>query len=93
MRRRGLEGEMAILSALLDGPKTMRQLQKETGLEWNAIYYWLRNTSNTKNLVLRGCVVESRIVGETSNRAQDMYKYSLSEYGRTHCLKNRKKYI
>jgi len=86
-RRKGVSGERLILEALKDGkPKSIRELEKLTGLNWNAIYHWLRNKENQNNLVLRGCVEEIRVVGETLNIPQDMYKYKITEYGLKVCL-------
>jgi len=90
-RRKEVDGELQILKALKDGsPKSMRELEKITGLNWNAIYYWLRNQDNKNNLVVRGCVEEIRVVDETSNRAQDMFKYRITEYGLRVCLPSAK---
>jgi len=85
-RTKGVDGSQLILKTLAKGPKTIRQLQKETGLNWSSIYYWLRDKKNQYNLVLRGCVKEERIVDETSNRAQDMFRYRITDYGLRVCL-------
>ena len=86
-RREGVDGRKLILECLKDGkPRSIRELEKETGLRWNAIYYWLRNKENPENLVLKGCVEEIRVVDKTLNVAQDMYKYKITEYGLKYCL-------
>ena len=53
-RKNLLEG--LIVEALRDGkPKTLREIQKETGIKyWNTIYYNLITKENS--LVSRGCV-------------------------------------
>ena len=83
----GVNGKLRILQALAEkGELSIRDLERETGLNWNAIYYWLRNRDNDENLVVKGCVEEVRVVDETLNRAQDMYKYRITEFGLKVCL-------
>jgi len=87
-RRSGVDGRELILKALIesDKPLSIRELQKLTGLEWNAIWYWLRNRNNDNNLVKNGCVVEIRNKDYTLNRAQDEYIYALSKFGKIYCI-------
>jgi len=66
-----------ILEAVKEKPKSMRELQKELGVNWNAIRYHLKIKED--NLVREGCLSEIRNVGETTNRAQDMYLYKKGE--------------
>jgi predicted transcriptional regulator len=64
--------ERDILLLLSDGKaRSMRQIQRELGREWNAIYYHLRGKEN--NLVARRCVEEEKTYGELSRFAQDEY--------------------
>lgn len=86
-REEGKDGKFLILNALKDGnPKSIRELMNETGLHWNALWYWLRNEKNRENLVAKGCVREIRVVDETLNRAQDMYRYQITDFGLKFCL-------
>jgi len=87
-RRSGLDGKESILKVLAESnrPMSIRELQRETGLNWNAIWYWLRNRENKNNLVKQGCVVEIRKKDYTLNKAQDEYVYALSEFGKRYCL-------
>ncbi len=91
-RRKDVNGYEVILKTLLesDKPLSIRELQAKTGLEWNAIWYWLRNKDNKNNLVVKGCVVEIRNKDYTLNRAQDEYVYALSEFGKLYCIKKEK---
>jgi len=91
-RRKDVNGYEAILKALAesDKPLSIRELQAKTGLEWNAIWYWLRNRENKNNLVAKGCVVEIRKKDYTLNIAQDEYIYALSEFGKIYCIKKEK---
>ena len=77
-RPKGSKVEKEILNLLADGrPRTMRELERELGRYWYAIYYNLKEKPD--NLIRRGCVEEERIEGPTLNRAQDMYRYKKGE--------------
>jgi len=87
MRISGVDVEKDILLTLQEeGPMTMRELQRKLGRYWNAVHYHLR--AKKDNLVARGCVVEERIVGETSNRAQSMFKYRINPEMIDECLQD-----
>jgi len=87
-RKKDFDAKVVILNALArsERPMTMRELQRETGLSWGIIWYWLRDKENDGNLVLKGCVEEEKIVGEVKNIPQDMFRYRLTEFGRKYCL-------
>ncbi|RLI84691.1 hypothetical protein DRP07_00270 [Archaeoglobales archaeon] len=77
-----VEGD--ILELLSDGkPRSMRQIQRELGRQWYTVYYHLKEKE--KNLIARGCVEEERVVAPTENRAQDMYRYRITQKGLEGC--------
>ena len=87
-RRKGFRGDLEILKLLArEGrPMSMKEISEKLGLNKNAVWYWLGDPRNEDNLVSRGCVVKIRKKDYTLNRAQDMYLFEISEYGRKNCL-------
>jgi len=67
--------EKEILGVIGEKPKSIRRIQSEINREWFSLYRMLRDKTNPRNLVRRGCVEEVRIVDKTLNVAQDMYAY------------------
>ncbi|MCF6194761.1 MAG: hypothetical protein L3J46_10570 [Kangiellaceae bacterium] len=91
-RKEGFNGAEKILEILAnaDRPLSMREIQRMAGVNWNTVWYWLRDQKNKRNLVVNGCVVEMRKKDYTLNKAQDQFVYALSKFGRKFCLQNAK---
>jgi len=63
-----------ILEIIKDGkPRSMRELQHEIGVNWNAVHYNILDSE--KSLLKRGCVEKVKTHGELKHFAQDEYVY------------------
>jgi len=84
-RLKGVNVEKEILNLLKDGkPRSMRQIQRELGREWNAVWYHLKGKDN--NLIRRGCIIPEKTTGELKHTAQDEYVYRLNKEKFEECM-------